>query len=229
MFTADLSWSGPNTETVGERRERKARERSSVAGSVTTSTSSRSSISGERELWWTSGLKKAKGIKSTILRPSSHHSTRSQTTIRSAQTNQDLQQPHSLKDPTLQPSWTYASTLSTNLPSGAPFDLPLHEVPELDGDSSSRRTNSTEARFSRKFHIAQDGRNQADAVIPAQERPWEVRTPVNVDIIEEDPQYHARTSGSYHESEGRGNSFTTSRDEDFITSPSPCVPAKAKR
>ncbi|KAH3918503.1 hypothetical protein HBI56_134430 [Parastagonospora nodorum] len=211
MFTADLSWSGPNTETVGERRERKARERSSVAGSVTTSTSSRSSISGERELWWTSGLKKAKGIKSTILRPSSHHSTRSQTTIRSAQTNQDLQQPHSLKDPTLQPSWTYASTLSTNLPSGAPFDLPLHEVPELDGDSSSRRTNSTEARFS------------------PQERPWEVRTPVNVDIIEEDSQYHARTSGSYHESEGRGNSFATSRDEDFITSPSPCVPAKAKR
>jgi len=196
-----------------------------VAGSVT-STSSRSSISGERELWWSSGLKKAKGIKSTILRPSSHHSTGSQTTVRSAQTSQEY---HSLKDPTLQPPWTYATTLSPNLPSGAPFDLPLQDVPELDGDSSSRRTNSTEARFSRKFHIVQDGRNQADAVIPAQERPWEVRTPINVDIIEEDSQYHARTSGSYHDGEGRGNSFATSRDEDYMTSPSPCVPSKAKR
>jgi hypothetical protein len=150
MFSADLSWTGPDTEKVGERRERKARERSSTANSIKTSTSSRSSVVAGRELWWSSGLKKAKGIKSNILRPSSHHSTKSQTTIRSDRKKLEIQLPHNLKDPTLQPHWTYASTLSPTLPSGAPFDLPVHEVPELEGDSSSRRTNSTEARFSRK-------------------------------------------------------------------------------
>jgi hypothetical protein len=153
MFTADLSWSGPNTETVGERRERKVRERSSTAGSIRTSTSSRSSVVVDRELWWASGLKKAKGIKSNILRPSSHHSTKSQTTIRSGPKKLELQLPHNLKDPSLQPAWTYANTLSPTLPSGAAFDLQTQEVPELDGDSSSRRTNSTEARFSCKCNI----------------------------------------------------------------------------
>lgn len=153
MFTADLSWSDPMVEKVGERRERKARERASTAGSFKTTTSSRSSISADRELWWTSGLRKAKGLQSNILRPSSNRSTSSQKTTRSVPKRSDLELPHSLKDPTLQPSWTYASTLSHTLPSGAPFDLPIDEVPELEGDTSSRRTASTEMRFSRKWNM----------------------------------------------------------------------------
>jgi hypothetical protein len=104
----------------------------------------------DRDLWWTSGLKKAKGIKSNILRPSSHHSNNSQKTVSSKPQDRELRMPEHLTDSTQQPAWTYANTLSPNLPSGTSFDLPLHEVPELEGDSSSRRTNSTEARFSRK-------------------------------------------------------------------------------
>jgi hypothetical protein len=155
MFTADLSWTGPNTEKVGERRERKARERSSTAASIKTSTSSRNSTFADRELWWTSGLKKAKGIKSNILRPSSHRSSSSETsTVRSNPRKSKIDSPHSSRDPTLQPAWTYATTLSPTLPSGAPFDLPIHDVPELEGDTSSRHTTSTETRFSREYNLA---------------------------------------------------------------------------
>ncbi|KAF2034931.1 hypothetical protein EK21DRAFT_97134 [Setomelanomma holmii] len=154
MFSADLSWTEPDTEKVGERRQRKARERSSTSNSIKTSASSRSSISGERELWWTSGLKKAKDLKPNILiRPSSHRSNNSKKTTRTTPKKPELPNlklPNSLKDPALQPPWTYATTLSHTLPSGAHFDLPVHEVPELEGDTSSGRTVSTEARFSRK-------------------------------------------------------------------------------
>jgi hypothetical protein len=152
MFTADLSWTGPDTEKVGERRERKARERSITAASIKTSSSSRNSSYVDRELWWTSGLKKAKGIRSNILRPSSHRSSSSDTTIaRPNPKKLEIQVPHSLRDPTLQPAWTYETTLSPTLPSGASFDLPVHDVPELEGDTSSRHTNSTEPRFSREY------------------------------------------------------------------------------
>jgi hypothetical protein len=160
MFSADvdLSWTGPNTEKVGERRERKARERSSTAGSVRTSSSSQSSVLVDRELWWTSGLRKAKGFKTNLLRPSSHHSTTSQTTVRSISKRLEPKLSNSLKDPTLQPAWTYSTTLSPALPSGAPLDSLVYEVPELEGDSSSRRTNSTEAHFSRKYIAVVDSR-----------------------------------------------------------------------
>jgi hypothetical protein len=153
MFSADLSWTDPNVEKVGERRERKARERSSTASSIKTTTSSRSSVSADRELWWTSGLKKAKGLQTNILRPSSNRSSASQRVTRSNPRKLDLKILPTLKDPTLQPPWTYATTLSPTLPSGAPFDLPVHDVPELEGDSSSRRTTSTEARFSREHYL----------------------------------------------------------------------------
>jgi hypothetical protein len=153
MFTADLSWTGPDTETVGKRRERKARERGSVDNSIKTSSSSRSSQVIERDLWWTSGLKKAKDIKSNILRPSSHHSTGSQKNGRSSSKKLELKLPIGLRDSVQQPAWTCPSTLPSVSQSGTPSDdLPIYDVPELEGDSSSRRTNSTEARFSRTFN-----------------------------------------------------------------------------
>jgi hypothetical protein len=165
MFSADLSWTGPDTETVGKRRERKARERGSVDNSIKTS-STRSSQVIERELWWTSGLKKAKDIKSNILRPASHHSTGSQKNGRYGSKKFELKLPIGLRDPIQEPAWACPSTNPPVSQSGAPFDdLPVHDVPELEGDSSSRRTNSTEARFSRKCNrITSTSDNLADSV-----------------------------------------------------------------
>ncbi|KAF1915042.1 hypothetical protein BDU57DRAFT_595683 [Ampelomyces quisqualis] len=212
MFSADLSWSTPNTETVGQRRERKAQERSSTSGSIRTVSSSRSSIVVDRDLWWTSGLKKAKGIRFTILQPSSHHSSNSQRTVHSETNSLELL-PEDLKDPTQQPPWTYASTLSPTLPSGASFDLPVHEVPELEGDLSSRRTNSTEARFSRKRI--------------AQERRWEVGTPGRADIIEEaSQQWHS--AASCGEKRSRLGSVSTDI-ESYAATRSPRVPVHRER
>lgn len=153
MFSADLSWSDPHTEKVGERRERRARERSTTASSISTSASSKSSVSAERELWWTSGLRKAKGIKPRLssLRHSRSRSTTLQDTDEELPDKQDTKLAHDLTDPTLQPSWTYSSTLPSRLPSGESLDFAIHEVPELDGDVSSRYTDSTEPRFSRTF------------------------------------------------------------------------------
>ncbi|KAF1840864.1 uncharacterized protein K460DRAFT_398766 [Cucurbitaria berberidis CBS 394.84] len=152
MFSADLSWTDPNTEKIGERRERKARERSTAAASVKTSKSSRSSISAERELWWTSGLKKARSLKPSMLRPASSSSS-SQKTVHVIPRKLDKKLAPGFKDPMLQPGWTYSSTLSSMLPSGASLDLPEYEVPELEGDTSSRRTDSTGPRSSSKYHV----------------------------------------------------------------------------
>ncbi|KAH8730981.1 hypothetical protein GQ44DRAFT_605107 [Phaeosphaeriaceae sp. PMI808] len=205
MFTADLSWSGPYTETVGERRERKAREHSLGVGScretcsVKTTASSRSSLNGERELWWTAGLKKARSIKPNMLRPNSHRSTDSQKSPFSGRRNSETQLSHNFKDPTLQPSWTYTTTLSPRLPSGAPIDLPLHEVPGLDADTSSRRTNSTEARFS-------------------DERRWEVRTPVRVDVIHETSQLEFQCPSPVFSDRTKATSLVTDH-RDFTATP----------
>lgn len=228
MFSADLSWTEPNVEKVGERRERKARERSSTAGSIKTSSSSRSSLSADRELWWTSGLKKAKGLQSSILRPSSNRSTNSPRTTRFAPTNLDLDLPQGLKDPTLQPSWTYATTLSPTLPSGAPFDLPVHEVPELEGDSSSRRTTSTstETRFSRDQIIATSAEDQ-HLIAVAEERQWEVQTPLRIDTS------HGKRPGEKRfdtpsSNQNRDAGPATERD-DVHSTPSPSERSQDKR
>ena len=161
MFSADLSWTEPGTEKVGERRERIAKERSihSATPSIISSRSSKasaSSIADDRELWWTSGLRKAKNLRQhKKVRPSTSRSTATDTSRRTStglrfvdpETNQEL------RDPSLQPAWTYSTTLSSTLPSGAPLDPPEYEVPELEGDLSSRGTNSTGSRSSRKLYI----------------------------------------------------------------------------
>ncbi|KAF2447792.1 hypothetical protein P171DRAFT_231903 [Karstenula rhodostoma CBS 690.94] len=159
MFSADLSWTDPDTEKVGVRRERIAKERSlhSTTPSVSSSRSSiASSFADERQLWWTSSLRKAKSLKlNKKARPST---SRSNVTDASRPTSTALRSIESepsreLKDPSLQPGWTYSSTLSSNLPSGAPLDSPApeYEVPELEGDLSSRGANSTGSRSSRKL------------------------------------------------------------------------------
>jgi hypothetical protein len=149
MFATDLQLA-KEAETVGARRERKARELSSRADSINTSISSKSSVSTERELWWSAGLKKAKNIKPKILRPSTGSSSGSQKTPNTIPKKLDLRLAREFKDPALQPGYTYSSTLSPTLPSGESLHLQEYEVPELEGDISSRRTGSTLSRFSSK-------------------------------------------------------------------------------
>jgi hypothetical protein len=145
MFATDLQLA-KEAETVGARRERKAREISTRAASIDASISSKSSVSTERELWWSAGLKKAKNIKPRILRPSTGRSTSSQKAPKL-----DLRLARDFKDPALQPGYTYSSTLSPTLPSGDSLHFQENEVPELEGDISSRRTGSTLSRFSSKY------------------------------------------------------------------------------
>jgi hypothetical protein len=217
MFSADLSWTESNVEKVGERRDRKARERSSTAGSIKTSSSSRSSESADRELWWTSGLKKAKGLQSSVLRPSSNRSSsNSQSTTHFVSKKLALKFPQGLKDPTLQPSWTYATTLSPTLPSGAPFDLPVQEVPELEGDRSSRRTTSTEARFSREQPTV-IGLEEKKLTIVPDEPQLLPQTPWKVDTIKEENLELADPSSSRRR---EANSTATDRaDAESPSSP----------
>lgn len=162
MFSADLSWTDPDTEKVGERKERIAREKekerstSSAAPSIDSSKSSKSSIPDDRELWWTSGLRKAKNIKPTRKSPpgtsySTHERKKASISLPRAL---EVETSDDLIDPTLQPSWTYTTSLSPTLPSGASLDPPEYEVPELEGDLSSRGTDASDSRSSRKSRSA---------------------------------------------------------------------------
>lgn len=158
MFTADLSWTDPATEKVGERKERKAREKekerstSSAAPSISSVKSSKSSIPDDREIWWPSSLRKARSMKPSSKTQSQTTQSRDHTRLVSISLPQSLQIDTSdiVRDPTLQPAWTYSTTLSPTLPSGAPLEPPEYEVPELEGDMSSRGTDSSGSRSSRK-------------------------------------------------------------------------------
>ncbi|CAI6251648.1 unnamed protein product [Periconia digitata] len=165
MFSADLSWTEASVEKVGERRERKARERPtpSATPSINSTISSRASIKSiakDKVLFWTSNLKKAKSLKPiknvVSERPSTSRSTtasHSRKTSSSSPRHIDIEIPYDLRDPTLQPpAWTYSSSLSSKLPSGQPIDLPVHEVPELEGDVSSRGIKSNASRSPREQH-----------------------------------------------------------------------------
>ena len=154
MFATDLPLE-KEPETFGSRRERKARERSVRTPSIDTSNASRSSrgsLSVERDLWWPASLKKAHAVKQKISRPSSDHTEASHKTLRTAPGTLDLTNISEFKDPALQPGWTYTGSLSATLPSGKPLHLDeYHQVSELEGDTSSRQSNSTSSHFSCKL------------------------------------------------------------------------------
>ncbi|KAF1968660.1 hypothetical protein BU23DRAFT_260424 [Bimuria novae-zelandiae CBS 107.79] len=186
MFSADLSWTDPGTEKVGERRERIAKERSlhSATPSIISSRSSKaSSIADNRELWWTSSLRKAKSFRpNKKARPSTARSSATDSSLRTSNGLRFVEPDSSqeLRDPSLQPAWTYSSTLSSTLPSGAPLDPPATEcdVPELEGDLSSRGTNSTGSRSSH-------------------ERRWSLKPSPKVKIIDEIDEIHPRSPRSF--------------------------------
>lgn len=200
MFAADLSWTEPDTEKVGERRERIAKERStpSAAPSVKSSRSSKASVSSiadDRELWWTSNLKKAKSlnpIRKPKLRPGTSRSTATQQSRKASSTlprTVEIEIPNDLRDPSLQPAWTYSSSLSATLPSGAPLDPPEYEVPELEGDYSSRGTNSSGSRSSRKCRMS----NAAQSVIDTD---WSYRRATMEYKVARQNKGHRRSSRS---------------------------------
>ncbi|KAI4625302.1 uncharacterized protein J4E87_005149 [Alternaria ethzedia] len=150
MFATDLPLD-QEAESVGARRERKTKERSIRSNSIhtsRTSTSSANSGSTDREQWWSSGLKKAKSIKPRILRPSTGQTTDSQRNAKTVPAELDLTRTHKLKDPALHPSWTYTGTIPAKLPSGDSLHPQQDEVPELEGEKSSRKTDSTRSRVS---------------------------------------------------------------------------------
>ncbi|KAF2632054.1 hypothetical protein BU25DRAFT_383614 [Macroventuria anomochaeta] len=163
MFAADLSWQ--IGESVGQRKERKARKRSSGTPSVRTSVTSRSSNSTDRQEWWTSGLNKikAKASSKSSIKGRSVTSLSSTSQQRSGPTplqpvhesvardfpTWELELPHQLKDPAPKPTYTFSKSLSPNLPSGGSMDLLECDVPELEGDISSRYTHSIVSTSSR--------------------------------------------------------------------------------
>lgn len=165
MFAADLSWQ--KAESVGQRKERKAREQSSGTPSIRTSVTSRSSGSTDRQEWWTSGLNKIKAKGSSRSsnkgRPvTSPGSSSQQNTdppplqpVREAVAKDfpawELELPHHLKDPASKPAYTFSKSLSPKLPSGGSMDLLEYDVPELEGDISSRYTHSIVSLSSRRL------------------------------------------------------------------------------
>ncbi|KAG9387712.1 hypothetical protein A1F94_000604 [Pyrenophora tritici-repentis] len=156
MFATELLLE-QETETFGARKERKAR---------------RGSDSTEREQWWSASLKKAKSIKPKILRPSTSKTTASQKTINAVTQNLDSQLALHFKDPVLQPSWTYTSSLSSTLPSGDSLHS-KDQLSELDGDISSRRTDSTRSRISHDRRESNFFRNkQNPAWLGHSRKPW---------------------------------------------------------
>ncbi|KAF1939536.1 hypothetical protein EJ02DRAFT_254775 [Clathrospora elynae] len=200
MFAADLTWVEPrDAEKVGARRERIAREQSITAESMKTSTSSRSSVSTNRELWWETGLKKAKSMKPKILRPSTSRSSRSARVPQKL----DLKIECDLKDPAVQPGWTYSSTLSPTLPSGDALDLQEFAVPELEDNVFSRRTDSTQSRSSH-------------------DRQWEVRTPVTYEGSHNTMEEQRTSSGSFVTGRTRASSATPEH-KGFASTPCPGV------
>ncbi|KAJ4354388.1 uncharacterized protein N0V89_006124 [Didymosphaeria variabile] len=221
MFSADLSWTDPNTEKVGERRERIAKERSlhSTTPSVTSSRSSiASSFADDRQLWWTSSFRKAKSLRpNKKARPLTSRSNvtdasrRESTCLRSVETEPNRE----LKDPSLQPSWTYSSTLSATLPSGAPLDPPApeFEVPELEGDLSSRGANSTGSRSSHerrwslkpspKVHIA----DEIEEISPRSPRSFITRTAQRSSISAQFDDIATITPTTYHDNKKQHRSM----------------------
>jgi hypothetical protein len=170
MFAADLSWQVG--ESVGQRKERKACERSSGTPSVRTSVTSRSSGSGstDRQEWWTAGLNKikAKSSKSStkgrpVTSPSSNSQQRAdppplqpvRETIARDFPTWELELPQHLEEhPLPRPAYTFSKTLSPTLPSGGSMDILECDVPELEGDISSRYTHSIISVSSRtQFHL----------------------------------------------------------------------------
>lgn len=156
MFATDLPLE-KEPETFGARRERKAKERSVRSPSIgasTTSRSSRGSASTERDAWWPTSLKKANIIKPKIKRSPSSSSQSSQKTFRNVPATLDMKKAREFKDPALQPSWTYTSSLSGTLPSGNSLHLDeYHQISELEGDNSSRQSSSISSHASSKSSI----------------------------------------------------------------------------
>ena len=163
MFTADLSWTDEKAEKVGERKERIARERSLYSPSVYSyrSSSRASSVADDRELWWTSGFRKAKSLTPMRqVKPSTprsgptniSQSRRTSSSLRFITSSLD-QEP---QDPPPDSDVTFTSTLPPNISAGELLDLSNLEfgTSGSEGDRSSRGTTSSDSLSSREHSWA---------------------------------------------------------------------------
>ncbi|KAF2019005.1 hypothetical protein BU24DRAFT_458724 [Aaosphaeria arxii CBS 175.79] len=227
MFSADLSWTDPGTERVGERRERLAKEHehqrsissASGEGSIKSSRSSKSKSSKssapvDKDQWWPTGFRKSKSIKSSKknnlldVRPiSSRDSGQSMRLLPSRDSGQShrLSTPipatatidHNLgkdaRDVARKPKYTLS--LSPTLPSGAPLDPFECDVPELEGDLSSQRTNSSGSRSSRRFTRHEDEADRMMLKSPPDER--QLKYPGKIKIIDHLSEHQQLSPSSY--------------------------------
>ncbi|OCL09979.1 hypothetical protein AOQ84DRAFT_338101 [Glonium stellatum] len=146
MFTADLSWTDPTDEKVGQRKERKSKEKHASPKTP----SIKSSKSSSQESVWRSPPRKinSTSVKTAKTGKSNGSHGMAETKIISKLPPQPLD--FSLKDPTLQPAWTFSSTLSPSLPSGASIDLPASVIPDPNCGSwfqNSRNSNSRDGQL----------------------------------------------------------------------------------
>lgn len=192
MFAADLTWAEPGTEKVGERRERRERERATPTGSISTSSSSRGSVNTDRELWWTSGLRKAKGLKPklSVMRPKTGRSTTSKDAGHGTTSRPQSMANSERVDQNMQPGWTYTGPFPPKL---AREDSLAFEVPELEGDVSSRYADSMEP------HHFYDARS-------------EVKTPITVRSIDDSYQGFHITPASVVPARSRPGSSVTEHE-----------------
>src|SRR6266700_419556 len=128
MFTADLSWTDPTDEKVGQRKERKSKENSSPPKTP----SIKSSKSSTQESVWRPSFKTARSTPTKIVK--TEKANGSHETHQNKKLPKLLPQPldFPLKGPTLQPAWTFSSTRSPSLPSGASIGLPGSIIPDPD-------------------------------------------------------------------------------------------------
>ena len=153
MFTADLSWTDPTDETVGQRKERKSKENPFPPKTP----SIKSSKSSTQESVWRSPFKKTRSTSTKIVKAEkangSHETHQNKKLAKLPPQPLDF----SLKDPTIQPTWTFSSTLTPSLPSGASISLPGSIIPDLDCESwssNSRKSNSSRSCYSSGFGIS---------------------------------------------------------------------------
>lgn len=188
MFAADLTWADPGAEKVGERRERKARQRGATpAESIDTSNSSKSSVNADRDLWWTSGLKKAKAIRPRLsgIRPKTGRSSSSEDSD-----HRIASRPQSMICENTHSAWTYPTTHPLQPPREDP---PEFDVPELEGDVSSRYTDSIEPPPSHNARL-------------------EVKTPNTVSSVDESCYGYRKSPASTIPCKIRRNSLTVERN-----------------
>ncbi|KAF1809922.1 hypothetical protein P152DRAFT_476055 [Eremomyces bilateralis CBS 781.70] len=158
MFAADLSWTDPSHEKVGERRERKQRKREgSISDSQSSGDVSRSQSRSHgrrpslRDAWGFSSSRSGRSSDKSSVKGSGDDQLRRYPSVSTTPTLA-TEVPRSifnkpfidLKDPALHPNTTYGAKLLPTLPSGGTIDPPRYDTIGFGRPIHSRQnSNST--------------------------------------------------------------------------------------